>query len=253
MTRSGRNNRRNNSRNSGRSGSRGSWRGSWDHGPRYGLLLVVLIATYLASAFLATSWVSGLQIALFVVVTGLALRNGLVARRIRQLGVAAATAGSAVAVVLVLTTAPDPAVGVANLWGGLLLLLSVVLILRRVLAQPRVTIQSIFGAVSTYLVIGLMYAEFYAAVSRFSQGHFFVHGAASVKTYQYFSFTTLTTLGYGDFTAAGSVGRAVAVIEAMTGQIFLATLVARLVSAFRPSRPPEPPDGGKSRKRATGQ
>ena len=58
-----------------------------------------------------------------------------------------------------------------------------------------------------------------------------------IRTYQYFSFTTLTTLGYGDFTAGGSFGRAVAVLEALTGQIFLATLVARprarLVSAYR--------------------
>ena len=53
------------------------------------------------------------------------------------------------------------------------------------------------------------------------------------KTFQYFSFTTLTTLGYGDFTAAGDGGRAVAVLEAIIGQMFLATLVARLVAGFR--------------------
>ena len=72
---------------------------------------------------------------------------------------------------------------------------------------------------------------------------------ANIRTYQYFSFTTLTTLGYGDFTAGGSFGRAVAVLEALTGQIFLVTLVARLVSAYRgPTRPDPPPvdsaDGG---------
>jgi voltage-gated potassium channel Kch len=47
------------------------------------------------------------------------------------------------------------------------------------------------------------------------------------------SFTTLTTLGYGDYTAAYSSGQAVAVLEALVGQVFLATLVARLVAAFR--------------------
>ena len=55
----------------------------------------------------------------------------------------------------------------------------------------------------------------------------------NTKTFQYFSFTTLTTLGYGDFTAAQDSGRAVAVLEAMVGQMFLATLVARLVAGFR--------------------
>ena len=55
----------------------------------------------------------------------------------------------------------------------------------------------------------------------------------NTKEFQYFSFTTLTTLGYGDFTAVGDGGRAFAVLEAMIGQMFLATLVARLVAGLR--------------------
>ena len=61
------------------------------------------------------------------------------------------------------------------------------------------------------------------------------HQQGNTQTFQYFSFTTLTTLGYGDFTALENSGRAVAVMEALTGQVFLATLVARLVAAFRTS------------------
>jgi hypothetical protein len=54
--------------------------------------------------------------------------------------------------------------------------------------------------------------------------------------------TTLTTLGYGDFTAAGNGSRAIAVMEALTGQVFLATLVARLVAAYRsPAEPKNEP------------
>jgi hypothetical protein len=79
---------------------------------------------------------------------------------------------------------------------------------------------------------------------------FFAHGQLTnsrnvTPIFQYFSFTTLTTLGYGDFTAASSSGRAIAVLEAVTGQIFLATLVARLVAAFRPAadKPASPAAG----------
>jgi hypothetical protein len=109
-----------------------------------------------------------------------------------------------------------------------------VLIVRRVLARPTVTIQSIYGALSAYLIIGLMYAAFYGAFQHLASGDFFAnHQPANTQTLQYFSFVTLTTLGYGDFTAAGNGGRALAVIEALTGQVFLATLVARLVAAFR--------------------
>ena len=81
-----------------------------------------------------------------------------------------------------------------------------------------------------------MFAAFFAAISYFSAGDFFVDNQPmDPQTFQYFSFTTLTTLGYGDFTAQQNPGQAVAMIEAMSGQIFLATLVAKLVSSFRPA------------------
>jgi hypothetical protein len=87
--------------------------------------------------------------------------------------------------------------------------------------------------VSAYLIIGLMFASCYAAIDHLGVPPFFADNQpATSQTFQYFSFTTLTTLGYGDFTAVGSGGRAVAVLEALAGQVFLATLVARLVSAY---------------------
>jgi len=116
------------------------------------------------------------------------------------------------------------------------LLAAAVLIVRRVLTFGTVTLQSIYGALSAYLVVGLMFAAIFAAIYHLSGDQFFVAGEkASTQHFQYFSFTTLTTLGYGDFTARYSSGQAVAVLEALTGQVFLATLVARLVAAFRAS------------------
>jgi hypothetical protein len=124
--------------------------------------------------------------------------------------------------------------GIADIWTALVLLAAAVLIVRRVLAFGTVTIQSIYGAVSAYLVLGFMFAAVFAAIYHLSGDQFFAHGeAANTQTFQYFSYTTLTTLGYGDFTAGYNPGRAVAVLEALTGQVFLATLVARLVAAFR--------------------
>ena len=105
--------------------------------------------------------------------------------------------------------------------------------MRQVIAQPQITGQSIYGVLSAYMIIGLIFSAVYVAMYKFG-GPFFVHGELNnTKTFQYFSFTTLTTLGYGDFTAAGNGGRAVAVLEAIVGQMFLATLVARLVAGFR--------------------
>src|SRR5215471_11504047 len=200
---------------------------------RYGLLLVMLLFSYVLSAFVQRTWVLALQIALFLGVSALAVQSERLKRRTVQVLVGVTIGGSIIAITLALTQATNAAGGVAYLWAALMLLFAVVLIVRRVLAQPEVSLQSIFGAVSAYVIIGLMFASVYGAINQFTSGDFFVQGAANLKTFQYFSFTTLTTLGYGDYTAAQSGGQAVAVMEAMLGQIFLATLVARLVSAFR--------------------
>ena len=215
---------------------------------RYGLLLILLLATYLMSAFFRGDWVGAVQLGVFVATAILALRNTTLPRRWVRVSVAVGAAGSVVALILVTVRPSDDAVGAASLWTGLLLLATVVLIVRHILSFDSVTIQSIFAAVSSYMIIGLMFAAFYAAEAKFSGLHFFaVPGQYdNSQNYQYFSFTTLTTLGYGDFTAAHPGGRAIAVIEALAGQVFLATLVARLVAAFRaPARAPandsEPP------------
>ena len=71
------------------------------------------------------------------------------------------------------------------------------------------------------------------AWTRSRPGPFFAAGeAANARSFQYFSYTTLTTLGYGDYTAAVFPGRSIATFEALVGQVFLAVLVARLVASF---------------------
>jgi hypothetical protein len=162
-------------------------------------------------------------------------------------------AGSAAAAGLSVTRPSNAAVAAASIWTGLLLMATVATIVRRILSFATVTDQSIYGAISAYLILGLMFAAFYAGAARLHGGQFFADGRMeNSQTFQYFSFTTLTTLGYGDFTAAGSGGQAVAVVEALTGQIFLATLVARLVAAFRGQEPPKIQNGDSRRPRDPG-
>jgi hypothetical protein len=205
---------------------------------RYGLLLLVLIVTYLLSASGFSTLAADVQTVLFLtLLLLLALRTAKVSQRAARTAAAVALAGSAAATAAVLTHT-EVGDGAADIWKGLLLLVTAALIVRRVLAKSTVTLQSIFGAISAYMIIGLMFAAFYAAIWRLGGGSFFAGQQAAdhqtnTQTIQYFSFTTLTTLGYGDFTAASDGGRAVAVIEALIGQVFLATLVARLVASFR--------------------
>jgi len=205
---------------------------------RYGALLLLLIVSYLLSAFLPSErWVGGLQVVLFTVAGLIALHNSTVSGRTVRLLMIVAVIGVPVFFAISFASATgEVGTGIANIWTGLVLLAAVVMIVRRVLTFGTVTLQSIFGAFSAYLIVGLMFAAFFAAIDHLGGDHFFANSQpANTQTFQYFSFTTLTTLGYGDFTALGNSGRAVAVLEALTGQVFLATLVARLVAAFRAS------------------
>jgi hypothetical protein len=199
------------------------------------VLLLLLIATYLMNAFRTGRIIDGLQVVLFAGAAILALRNSSASRRTVRLILLALGGGTAIMLFLSLSASTgNEGTGIANLWTGLILLFAVVVIVRRILSFDTVTIQSIYGVLSAYLIIGLMFAAFYAAIDHLGGGHFFANGEKDLtQNFQYFSFTTLTTLGYGDFTAAGNGGRSVAVLEALSGQIFLATLVARLVAAYR--------------------
>jgi hypothetical protein len=200
---------------------------------RYGLLLVVLMVSYVLSAFFTEKWVTAVQIGLFLGVSLIVFQAERIQRRTARLLAGVIITGSVVAVVLALNKSEVDS-GLAYCWSALILLAAAAMIIRRVLAQPVVNLRSIYGAVSAYVILGLMFAAIYAAINQFTDLDFFAQGhVASLKIFQYFSFTTLTTLGYGDYTAGQSGGQAVAVIEAILGQIFLATLVARLVAGYR--------------------
>jgi Ion channel len=199
---------------------------------RFGLLLILLICAYLLSAFVSGRWVSVVQVVIFTGTALLALRNWPAKRRVTGPAVALVLAVSALSLALQFTT--ETGAGIANIWTGLILLGAALLIVRRVFNFRTVTVQSIYGVLSAYIVLGLMFAAFFAAIDHLGGGHFFANNQpASTQTFQYFSFTTLTTLGYGDFTAAGNPGRAVAILEALVGQIYLITLVSRMVAQFR--------------------
>jgi Ion channel len=210
---------------------------------RYGVLLVTLVAAYLVSAVTSTHWGGAIHVAFVAAIGLLSLRNARLRPRVARLAGAIVVATAIVAGIC-LTSDNKDAQGAGDIWAAAMLLFTVLIIVDRVVRLDRVTAQSLYAALSAYMLIGLMFTEYFAAFNVLAPGPFFADGQpANNQTLQYFSFTTLTTLGYGDFTAAGSLGRAVAVLEAMTGQVFLATLVARLVSAYEGIGRRRPPRG----------
>ena len=99
--------------------------------------------------------------------------------------------------------------------------------------QREVNRQSVTGAICVYVLIGLMFTLIYGAAAAFGSGFFFAQGTDGTTSVRlYFSYVTLATLGYGDYTPSGDFGHTAAVSEALIGQLYLVTVVALLVSNF---------------------
>lgn len=112
-----------------------------------------------------------------------------------------------------------------------------VIVLLQVFREGPITMQRISGAVVVYLMIGLMWALAYKLVALHHPGSFNMGDLPVTEgdydltaRLVYFSYITLTTLGYGDITAVSPVARTMAMLEAVIGQLFPAILIARLVS-----------------------
>jgi Ion channel len=98
-------------------------------------------------------------------------------------------------------------------------------------ARQTVTLQAVFGVLSVYLLLGLFFAAVYGSLEKLEHEPFFAQSeAATIPHSVYFSFTTLTTVGYGDLTARSSLGHTLSVSEALFGQIYLVTVVSLVVA-----------------------
>jgi hypothetical protein len=103
--------------------------------------------------------------------------------------------------------------------------------------EGSITIETMFGVLCLYLIVGLFFGTAFAAIEEVGGTSFFHQlSTATTNDFLYFSFATLTTVGYGDLTAATNLGRALAITEALLGQIYLVSVVAVIVSNLRPAR-----------------
>src|SRR5262249_30879609 len=105
--------------------------------------------------------------------------------------------------------------------------------LLRLLRQRGVTIQAVAGALAIYLAVGLVFAWIIGFVTHVNSTFYFAqHTSGTEGDGVYFSFAVLTTTGFGDFSAATPLGHALAVIEELTGQLYLVTVIGLLIGSF---------------------
>ena len=111
-------------------------------------------------------------------------------------------------------------------------LLAAVAALRFAMGATRVDGEHLYAALSAYLLAGICFGLLYWVLEQISSDTFVVTGEFSQTSAIYFSFVTLATLGYGDIAPRADVARGLAIVEGVGGQLFLAVLVARLVSLY---------------------
>jgi Ion channel len=108
----------------------------------------------------------------------------------------------------------------------------------RLIVERGVVLQAVFGALAVYMLVGLTLGFLIGALATGLSGSYFASGTDATQSARvYFSFTTLTTTGFGDYTAATRGGRALAVLEMLVGQLYLVTVIAMLVGNLRRHRP----------------
>jgi hypothetical protein len=201
----------------------------------FGLVLALVLITYVLTSLLENR---GWDAVVLTVATSATSVVALVSSHARIEAVRIALLLSAVTVVLA-------AVGAASddhVWLELASLIQVSLlcvamgaVLRRVVTAGEVGSRTILGALSVYAVLGILFTFLYGAIDRIQDGPFF-EGVADPQgaDFIFFSYTTLTTTGYGNLVPGGQPGQLISGVEMMLGQIFLVTLVAGLVSLWRP-------------------
>jgi Ion channel len=207
---------------------------------RYGLLFLATVASLFVQGMVSPSSLQQ------VVVTGLAGATLLLAFRAAGvsrlvLRIVATVAAAALAISILRAAGGGIGEGAARTMNAALVACGspaiAVGLVRDLRATGVVDLRTLFGVLSLYMLVGMAFGFVYGAIDRFGGDPFFAGGqAASVAHCLYFSFTTLATVGYGDFVARSNVGHTLAVFEALIGQIYLVTIVSLIVSNLRRPR-----------------
>jgi len=195
----------------------------------FGIVIILILLTILA--FAGAGGATGQLIS--VILTGGTLLFILHTAGARGRSFRAATVVVVAALVfsaLALLLGDQLGVSTARAVGLLLAFVAPVVILRRIITSPRITIRLVLGALAIYLLLGLAYSYLFPLIASVTGKPFFVQtDSPSASDYLYFSYTTLATIGFGDYTAQQSLGRMIAVSEGLVGQLYLVSAVALLV------------------------
>jgi hypothetical protein len=214
----------------------------------YGLVLVLILVTYAVSATISTAWAVSLVLFVQINTIWVTLQASQARRRLQEVTSGLLVASVAAAILNLFVSREPAGNGVMAATSGLLYLAAPVIIVRHLVLRRTVDTQTVLGAIAAYLMVGMSFAFAYRALGELQAGPLFgSQGEGTFSQDLFFSFTTLTTTGYGNLVPAANPGQTFAVLEMLIGQLFLVTAVAKIVSTWQPdrsrSRPPADDSG----------
>ncbi|MFN8184596.1 MAG: potassium channel family protein [Candidatus Nanopelagicales bacterium] len=220
-----------------------------DSANKYGIVLLLLCVSYVASVY--ADGAEGIAIVMLVQLLTLWLTfSASESRRAQRLAGVACLATALLVVAAALFNIVYSFDASVTRWlalvSVLLYLVAPLVILRHLVRRPTVDLRTVLGAVCIYVMLGMMFAFSYRAISvwQTDPAFFGAAGRGDNADFLFFSFITLTTTGYGNLVPAVNPGQSVAVLEAIVGQLFLVTALAKIVNAWRvpafnaPDQPP---------------
>jgi len=200
------------------------------------VLLLILATFVFASLVSDATWTTSVLLLLEAVTLAAAMwTSGLMHADSKLL--LALVAGAVILAVAVPLFDRNGVTGAAAIASGVLAVATIATIALGVVDQDDVNAQSVTGAVCVYILFGLLFMFLYGALALLGSGDFFAQGTDGTRSVRlYFSYVTLATLGYGDYTPAGNLGHTLAIVEALFGQLYLVTVLALLVSRLQARR-----------------
>lgn len=203
----------------------------------YGLVLALVLVTYGVSVLVDESQAAPVVLTVQLATVWLTLRTSHARRVTRLVAGAVLSLAVAGAVASLFAHQPGSELGTAFSLCCLLYLIAPFSIVRHLMLRREIDLETLLGAIAAYLLIGMFFAFAYEAISQLQTAPFY--GAAGHGTLSqdlFFSFVTMTTVGYGNLVPAGNPGQMLAVLEALTGQLFLVVAVGKIISSMQPRR-----------------
>ena len=206
----------------------------------YGSVLLLILFTYVFSVSVTASWAASLVITVQIATVWTVLHVSNARRPVRRIAGFLLLLSAVAAVINLAFGKETTGEGAVAFMSAVLYLIAPYSITRSLLLRREVDLQTVLGAIDIYLLVGMLFAFIYHFLGVVQPSAFFGAAVGDGKIPQdlFFSFTTLTTTGYGNLVPAGNPGQSFAVAEMLIGQLFLVIAVAKVINAYTPVRLP---------------